>query len=339
MSTDRGVPGATDSPALLDPEASARLTALRNYCVLDTGRESRFDDLACLAATVCDAPVSLVSLVDLKRLFFKSAYGMDVREAPHPGSFCGYAIRQREVFEVPDTLADSRFTTNPLVVDAPKVRFYAGAPLVTPKDVAVGTLCVIDFVPRRLDDKQKSALRILARQVISQLELNLQAKRDPLTGLYNRRQLEESLQREVQRAAGVKAATGLMVIDVDHFKLVNDSLGHETGDRALRAIAEELMACVRDEDVGCRIGGEEFAVVLPGADATTLRGRAEAMRSRIESATLRAGPHDLRMTVSIGLAVYPEHGDNESQLLRAADVALYRAKAEGRNRVVMGPSR
>ncbi len=339
MSTDRTVPGESESPAPLDPETSARLAALRNYCVLDTGHEARFDDLTCLAATLCETPVSLVSLVDLKRLFFKSAYGLDAREVPHPDGFCAYAIKQREVFEVPDTLLDPRFAAHPLVLDPPEVRFYAGAPLITPNDVAVGTICVIDFVPRRLDDKQKAALRILARQVISQLELNLQAMRDPLTGLYNRRQLEESLRHEVRRASSTGAPAGIMLIDVDHFKLVNDSLGHETGDRALRAIADELAACVREQDISCRIGGEEFAIVLPGTDAPTLRGRAEVMRSRVERANLLAGSHDLRLTVSIGLAVYPEHGDNDGQLLRAADVALYRAKAEGRNRVAMGPSR
>lgn len=323
-----------------DAETAARLMALRNYCVLDTGREARFDDLTCLAATICETPVSLVSLVDQSRLFFKSAHGLEAREVPYPDSFfCGHAIRQRDIFEVPDTHLDARFAAHPLVVDAPKVRFYAGAPLVTPQDVAVGTLCVIDTAPRRLDARQRLTLRILARQVISQLEINLQAMRDPLTGLYNRRQLEESLQREVTLSAGSGTPIGIMAIDVDHFKSVNDSLGHEAGDKALRAMADELMACVREEDISCRVGGEEFAVVLPGADRATLRERAEATRRRIEQATLHAGPHVLRMTVSIGLAVYPDHGENKADLLRAADAALYRAKAEGRNRVATGPSR
>ncbi len=317
-------------------EESARLAALRSYCVLDTGREARFDDLTCLAASICETPLSLVSLVDYDRLFFKSSYGIDIREIPREG-FCDYAIRQRGIFEVPDTLQDPRFARHPLVVDPPHVRFYAGAPLVTPDNLALGTLCVIDFVPRTLQPKQAEKLRILARQVMSQLDLNRQAMRDPLTGLYNRRQMEESLHREILRARRPGASVGLMAIDVDHFKRINDTLGHEAGDTALHGIAGEIARCVREEDVACRAGGEEFVFILPGAGEAALRQRAEAVRRVIEETSIAAGGTTLRVTVSIGLATFPAHGKTGSAVLRAADVALYKAKAGGRNRVVMGP--
>src|SRR4249919_122645 len=101
-------------------EESARLSALRGYCVLDTGREARFDDLTCLAASICETPVSLVSLVDTNRLFFKSAHGMDVRELPYPDFFCGHAIRQRDLFVVVDAAQDPRFARHPLVIDGPR---------------------------------------------------------------------------------------------------------------------------------------------------------------------------------------------------------------------------
>jgi diguanylate cyclase (GGDEF)-like protein len=316
-------------------EESARLSALRGYCVLDTGREARFDDLTGLAASICETPVSLVSLVDTNRLFFKSAHGMDVREVPHTDFFCGHAIRQRDLFVVPDAAQDPRFANHPLVVDSPRVRFYAGAPLVTPQDYALGTLCVADFVPRQLNPKQLETLRVLARQAMCQLELNMQAMRDPLTGLYNRRQLEESLHREVLRARRIGAAVGVMAIDVDHFKRVNDTLGHEVGDSALRGIAAELASCVREEDIACRAGGEEFVIILPGTGKTALRSRAEAVRSTIEQARIQAGEGTLKLTVSIGLASFPSYGDNGQAVLRAADIALYKAKAAGRNRVVM----
>jgi len=316
-------------------EESARLSALRSYCVLDTGREARFDDLTCLAASICETPMSLVSLVDTNRLFFKSAHGMDVRELPYPDFFCGHAIRQRDLFIVPDAMQDARFASHPLVVDAPRVRFYAGAPLITPQDYTLGTLCVVDFVPRELNAKQLETLRILARQAMCQLELNLQAMRDPLTGLYNRRQLEESLHREVLRARRIGASVGVMAIDVDHFKRVNDTLGHEVGDCALRGIAEELASCVREEDIACRAGGEEFVIILPGTGKMALRSRAEAVRRTIEQASIPAGEGARKLTVSIGLASFPSYGDSGQAVLRAADVALYKAKAAGRNRVVM----
>jgi len=316
-------------------EDSARLAALRGYCVLDTGREARFDDLTKLAANICEAPVSLVSLVDTHRLFFKSAHGMEVREVPYPDFFCGHAIRQRDVLEVADATRDPRFSEHPLVVDPPRVRSYAGAPLVTPQDYALGTLCVVDFVPRKFDSRQMETLRILARQVMCQLELNLEAMRDPLTGLYNRRQLEGGLHREILRARRGGASVGVMAIDVDHFKRVNDTLGHEAGDCALRAIAEELASCVREEDIACRAGGEEFVIILPGTGKTALRSRAEAMRRMVEQAQIPAGNGTLKLTVSIGLASFPSYGDTGQAVLRAADSALYKAKAAGRNRVMM----
>ena len=304
--------------------------------MLDTGRESRFDDLTCLAASICETPYSLISLVDTNRLFFKSAHGMDVRELPYPDFFCGHAIRQREVFIVPDASLDPRFANHPLMVGGPRVRFYAGAPLVTPQNHALGTLCVVDVVPRQLGSKQIETLRILARQAMCQLELNLQAMRDPLTSLYNRRQLEEGLHREVLRARRIGSPVGVMAIDVDHFKRVNDTLGHEVGDSALRGVAEVLASCVREEDIACRAGGEEFVIILPGTGKTALRSRAEAVRKTIEAASITAGEGTLKLTVSIGLASFPSFGDGGQAVLRAADVALYKAKAAGRNRVIMG---
>ncbi len=319
-------------------EESARLAVLRSYCVLDTGREGRFDDLTCLAASLCETPVSLVSLVDADRLFFKSEYGLGAREIPSVGGFCVHAIQQRDLFEIPDTREDRRFASHPLVVNPPHVRFYAGAPLVTPDDFALGTLCVIDFRPRKLDPRQRDALRILARQVMAQLELNLQAMRDPLTGLYNRRPLEESLRREILRARRNSAPVGVMAIDIDRFKQVNDTLGHEAGDTVLQVIAAELSVCVREEDIVCRAGGEEFIIILPGTTEPALRERAEIVRRTIEAREVIVGRSSVRVTASIGLALHPAHGGTEGALLRAADAALYRAKAAGRNCIVMsGP--
>jgi len=148
-----------------------RLKVLWQYEVLDTVPEALFDDLTELAAGICEAPIALITLVDENRQWFKSKFGTTVTETSRDISFCGHAIQQSDLFIVPDATKDERFSDNPLVISDPKIRFYAGAPLLTPDGYALGTLCVIDKVPRELRPDQKQALRILARHVVSQLEL------------------------------------------------------------------------------------------------------------------------------------------------------------------------
>ena len=159
------------NPALRPVDEAARLATLRRYGILDTPPERGFDDLAALAAQICRTPVALVSLVDAGRAWFKARVGIDAAEAPRDVAFCSHAILQRDLFVVGDTLSDARFSLNPLVTGAPKVRFYAGAPLVSPGGDALGTLCVIDRVPRELLPEQVSALMALSREVVARLEL------------------------------------------------------------------------------------------------------------------------------------------------------------------------
>ena len=153
-----------------------RLKVLWQYDVLDTVPEEVFDNLTDLAAKICEAPIALISLVDEKRQWFKSKVGLSVDETARDRSFCSHAIMQNDLFIVPDAAQDPRFARNPMVTSDPKIRFYAGAPLVTPDGHALGTLCIIDKVPRELRSHQKQALRILAHHVVSQLELRRHAR-------------------------------------------------------------------------------------------------------------------------------------------------------------------
>lgn len=144
---------------------------LWQYEILDTMPEEIFDDLTELAARICEAPIAMITLVDEKRQWFKSKIGVTVNETSRDISFCGHAIEQSDLFIVPDATLDKRFAKNPLVTSDPKIRFYAGAPLITPDGHTLGTLCVIDKVPRQLSADQQQALRVLARHVMTQLEL------------------------------------------------------------------------------------------------------------------------------------------------------------------------
>ncbi len=177
-------------PASPAPNETARLTALRRYDILDTAIEQGFEDLTQLAAFICGTPISTVTFIDEHRQWFKSHHGLDDHETPRDQAFCAHAILQRDLFIVPDATLDARFSGNPLVTSNPNIRFYAGAPLVTPDGFGLGTLCVIDRVPRSLTEDQQEALRALSRRTMAQLEL-----RKALGDLYAAYRQLESLAR------------------------------------------------------------------------------------------------------------------------------------------------
>ena len=149
---------------------AARVVALHKYAILDTEPEQAFDDLVLLASLICKTPIALISLVDEDRQWLKSKVGVSISETPREIAFCATAIQQPDVFVVPDTLNDERFRNNPLVLSEPNVRFYAGAPLIDEEGHALGTICVIDRIPRKFGPDQHAALKALSRLVLAQLE-------------------------------------------------------------------------------------------------------------------------------------------------------------------------
>jgi diguanylate cyclase (GGDEF)-like protein len=205
----------------------------------------------------------------------------------------------------------------------------------------------------RIDDENATAasgreqLAITMAEHISLALANLrlqqtlrdQAVHDLLTGLFNRRYMEEMLEREVLRATRRGTPVGIVMMDIDHFKQFNDLFGHDAGDALLSGLGGYLRAHVRGEDIACRYGGEEIALILPDSNLESTLARAEELRLgiaslRVENRRQPLGP----VTVSMGVAAFPEHGTNRDSLLRAADRALYEAKAEGRDRVCMAAS-
>jgi len=184
---------------------------------------------------------------------------------------------------------------------------------------------VVDITERKqLEHQLHQANRLLQEQAI----------RDALTGLHNRRYLDEALPRELQRAERQKQSVGIIMLDIDYFKPFNDTYGHDAGDTLLRAMGAILQEHTRGADIVCRYGGEEFTLVLPGASLAATQQRAEELRTEVQALMVEHGGQALaQVTISLGIAVFPEHGMTADSLIRAADQALYQAKRSGRNRV------
>ena len=157
--------------APLPENEEQRLKALYRYQILDTSPEQAYDDFTHLISTVCQAPIAFITMVDSERLWFKSKVGLDLTETPREHGFCAHTILQSNMLVVPDMTIDERFTDNILVTSDPFIKFYAGAPLITPDGHQIGSLCVIDYVPRELSSGQLAAIEALSRQVVTQLEL------------------------------------------------------------------------------------------------------------------------------------------------------------------------
>jgi diguanylate cyclase (GGDEF)-like protein len=195
----------------------------------------------------------------------------------------------------------------------------------------------LEIVRAALDQEIKK--RLWAEQELTQSNHRLkdEVMHDGLTGLHNRRYLEESLGREESRARRSGRSLSIMMIDIDNFKRFNDTLGHAAGDAVLRAMGEYLLMAARGEDIVCRYGGEEFVLVMSQAPRSTVLGRAESLRLGVQQLGIQyegrlVGP----ITVSVGVGIFPEHGDTVEAVVRAADAAMYQAKQLGRNRVVLG---
>lgn len=366
-STPGSSAGHQGIPAALPDNEAARLRALREYAVLDSAAEKDYDDITLLASTICKTPISLISLVDESRQWFKSKVGFEAQQTPRDHAFCAHAIlKPSEVMVVPDALEDERFAANPLVTGPESVRFYTGVPLVTPNGEALGTLCVLDRTPRALDPEQLEAVRALGRLVVSQFEMRRSIERletnvieseryvvqleeyqrsieqaqvklesksttDGLTGLKNRRAFDVRLDEEFARAHRSELPMALALIDVDKFKPYNDSFGHPAGDEVLRSLSAILRESARPYDFVARYGGEEFVAILPGTSHDGALVIAERIRRSVQRAVWPNRP----ITVSIGIAISDAGTVTPSGLLKRADKALYLAKETGRNRVVL----
>ena len=205
------------------PENDKRIAALRSYGILDTPRESDFDEIVALAARICETPISVVNLIDNDRQWFKAEVGLNARETPLETSICSHIILEEGFVEIPDTLDDPRMADNPLCQDNPGLRFYAGAPLVTESGLPLGTLCVLGNEPRELNELQRETLRVLSRQVMHQLDLR--------RALQNEQTLRAEMDHRIKNS--LQATSSLVRI---YTRAVNDDTAREALDAVRRRI-------------------------------------------------------------------------------------------------------
>lgn len=337
--------------APLPPDEPQRLAALQGLWVLYTPAEERFDRITRLARQLLDVPIALVSLVDAQCQWFKSSQGMPVSETARTISFCAHAILMDDTMVVPDATLDPRFMDSPLVMGEPYVRFYAGHPLRAADSSKLGTFCVMDRRPREISGADLQKLRDLAAWAENELkvtalskaqvalisqcdELRRKAMIDSLTRLWNRSAIMDVLQRELARVERQEGPLSVVMADVDYFKKINDTYGHQAGDAVLVEVVKRMRSSVRPYDAIGRYGGEEFLLVLGDCDQQTAISIAERAR-RIAGDEIETSDAKVSATVSLGLTSISSQCDAD-KLIHTADQALYRAKEGGRNRVEMG---
>jgi diguanylate cyclase (GGDEF)-like protein len=311
-----------------------RIAALQRLDVLDSEPEAAFDKITSLVKTILGVPICAVSLVDKDRQWFKSIQGLDARQTPRSAAFCDHTIRTREPLIVPDARADPRFADSPLVTGAPNIASYAGVPLQSSDGYNLGALCAIDTCARTFTDAQIDILRNFASLVCDELELRTIARTDHLTGAMTRRGFTERAEQELARHRRHCRPCSLVVLDVDHFKKINDSHGHPAGDDVLKAVVATCAAELRSTDCLGRMGGEEFAVLLPETGAEDAIACAERLRCAVEAIVMPSLP-DAQVTISLGIAAAGETTPCLDDWLAWADAALYAAKRSGRNRHVL----
>ena len=311
-----------------------RLQALHRYQVLDTAREEPFDRVVRLARSILRAPIALVSLIDRDQLWFKARSGLTSWATPRAQSFCTHTIESANPLIVPDTRDDPRFRALPMVVEAPYVRSYIGVPLLTPADYRIGTLCVMDTELRQPNMQEIGILQDLAALVMDEFELRLVATTDSLTGALSRRAFLAAAARDLARVRCQGGDLSCILLDLDHFKRINDDHGHAAGDHALQEVVTLLKSGLRDEDYVGRLGGEEFAVLMPGADGVVASDIGERLRQSVMNAWLPTPQGEVRLTVSVGVATLTWEDARIEDLLHRSDEALYAAKTSGRNRLV-----
>ncbi len=304
-----------------------RISTLRSLGILDTEFEERFDRVTRMAKRLFHVPIAIVSLTDENRQWFKSCVGLDIRETPREASFCAQTIFDSDIFHIIDASKDERFQNNPLVRDAPHIRFYAGYPLRAPNGDQLGTLCILDSKARKLTSNDMLNLKDLAAMVEQELNTYLLATMDELTNVCNRRGFLRLAKHSISLCKRQELSTSIAYFDLDDFKPINDRFGHLEGDKALKIFTYQLQQCFRDSDIIARIGGDEFIALLTSTQGDSAEQMIHRLSQELEK-TCTALELKYHLTFSYGIAEldWTQEQDIET-IIEQADQRMYRKKA------------
>lgn len=332
----------------------ARLDALQHSHLLNTPLEQGFERITQITKRIFDVPIAAISLIDKDMQWFKSVVGLEAKESPRELTFCAHTILNDQWLIVDDAQTDDRFADNPMVIQPPSLRFYAGYPIHAGSDQRIGALCIMDRRPRQMSSYEKAILKDMAslvdieirnHQFIHDAELILHhqgaVKRaaflDQLTKLWNKEGVSCILEQRISKyQQDPKSAFGLIILSVDSLQSFSEEYGQKAGEDLLKAIAQALVNYCRGEDSIAYVGGKEFMVIASVKQPEDMHAIADRIRTSLynESLLTRAGP--VKITVTAGLAYYnPDKHTKPDTLINDAKSALKEGKESGGNQTVL----
>ncbi|MGA0022145.1 MAG: EAL domain-containing protein [Vulcanococcus sp.] len=329
--------------APIPPDDTARLQELRSYGVLDSPDEPSFDDIGALVRDIANTPIGIISLVDENRQWFKSCIGLDAKETPRNISFCGHTILQRTPLIIEDALEDPRFCDNPLVLQEPHIRFYAGFPLISSNGLALGSLCAVDQQPRHLEAHQIQALERLARLAVRQMELKRQsrlleqatqatpeAQKESAATSPRLNQLLTSKEQllsmvELMLSQSSHASFGVMRLEFKELRRIANALGEATAMALRQELQERLAALLPDNASCCELSDQEWLVLTPFTATDEQLGALAAAITQELQHPVGVAQQLLSSQVAVGAALVQGNYSNANDLLSDAAIALRNA--------------
>lgn len=303
-----------------------RLHALKTLEIFDTAHEERFDRVTRMAKRMFGVSIALVSLIDKDRQWFKSNQGLEHSETARDISFCGHAINGDELFIIPNAISDERFIDNPLVVEAPYIRFYAGYPLKLRPGINIGTLCLLDPQPRVFDEEEQQLFKDLGVMIEQEIKSIQLATLDELTMISNRRGFLTLADHNLKICRRNQLPISFLLFDLNKFKAINDAYGHHEGDFVLITFARTMLDTFRECDVIGRLGGDEFVAVLTGSELSQAQNLLKRFAAAIENVN-KTMNKPYRIEYSVGLELFEHDADSSvEEMIQVADAAMYKNK-------------